>query len=96
MSTSTVSASVESTTKAIANARIREAGATPNSVIRDLWAHIASTGDIPVYDDSSSRRSRKQTAMQRLEALRATVPSGTPLATMSDSEVREELRNRHV
>ena len=49
MSTSTVSASVDSTTKAIANARIREAGATPNSVIRDLWAHIASTGDIPVY-----------------------------------------------
>lgn len=36
MSTSTVSASMDSTTKAIANARIREAGATPNSVIRDL------------------------------------------------------------
>lgn len=36
MSTSTVSASMDSTIKAIANARIREAGATPNSVIRDL------------------------------------------------------------
>lgn len=96
MSTSTVSASVDSTTKAIANARIREAGTTPNTVIRDLWKHIASTGEVPVFHEAESQHSRKRLAMERLESLRASVPRGTPLATMSDADVREELRNRHA
>lgn len=96
MATSTVSASVDATTKAIANARIREAGTTPNQVIRDLWAHIADTGEIPAYDASESRRSRKLIALRKLESLRAQTPAGTALAAMSDDEVRETLRNRHA
>ena len=40
--------------------------------------------------------SRKRLAMERLESLRASVPQGTLLATMSDDDVRAELRNRQT
>ena len=49
MSMATVSASVDAKTKIIANAYIRQAGQTPNEVIRGLWESIAETGKVPQF-----------------------------------------------
>lgn len=96
MSTATVSASVDSTTKAIANARIREAGQTPNGLIKSVWEHIAATGEVPNFDLHDDERGRRSQAFARLEALRAKTPQDTPLSTMNDEEIRKEIRDREL
>ena len=60
MSTSTVSASVDARTKMIANAYIRQAGLTPNEVIRGLWENIAGTGKVPRFEQTENRREEER------------------------------------
>lgn len=97
VTTSTVSASVDARTKAVANEYIRKAGLTPNEVIRNLWEYIAHTGDVPVPDDAADeRRKRRAEAFDRAEALVAAMPTGTPLSTMGDDDIRKVLRDREI
>ena len=97
LSTTTVSASVDTRTKAIANAYIRQAGLTPNEVIRDLWESIAATGKVPQSKESTnSLQKKRRAAFEEAQRVVADIPRGTPLATMSDEEVRKELEHRAV
>lgn len=96
MPTSTVGATVDTTTKTIADAYIRNAGLTPNRVIRELWEHIASTGQIPHYDTTTEdpTKKRRKDAFDQMQRIIDAMPTGTPLATMTDDDIRRELENR--
>lgn len=94
MSTSTVSASVDTRTKAIANAYIRKAGLTPNEVIRNLWEYIARTGRVPKAEDAErEQRERRMKAFDELDRLAESMPRNTMLAAMSDEDVKEMIRD---
>ena len=97
MTTSTVSASVDINTKTIANAYIKEAGLTPNELIRRLWESIANTGVVPEFTDSDNmRRQERLQAYEKTRHLIAELPHGTALDTMSYEEMRKELENRAI
>ncbi|KAA8827911.1 type II toxin-antitoxin system RelB/DinJ family antitoxin [Bifidobacterium tissieri] len=97
MPTATVSASVDVNTKAIANAYIKEAGLTPNELIRRLWESIANTGVVPEFTDSDNmRRQARLQAYEKTQHLITELPHGTALDTMSYEEMREELENRTI
>ncbi|KAB7788597.1 type II toxin-antitoxin system RelB/DinJ family antitoxin [Bifidobacterium cebidarum] len=97
MSTATVSASVDTNTKTVANAYIKQAGLTPNELIRNLWESIASTGVVPEFGDSSSKRKQEMLhAFQESQDIIATLPRGTELDTMSYDDMRKELENREI
>ena len=97
MATATVSASVDAQTKIIANAYIQKAGLTPNEVIRNLWEHIAATGEVPASEKTDTDRERRRhEAFRHMESLMKTIPEDTPLATMSDEEIKEMIRNRDL
>lgn len=97
MSTATVSASVDSRTKALANEYIRKSGKTPNQLIKDLWERIARTGEVPDYgagdrDDVIDRVRLFDDMTNRLN--RATVRY--EFSVMSDGELEEMIRNRDL
>lgn len=94
MGTATISASVSSTTKAIANARIREVGQTPNGLIKSLWEHIASTGDVPIFEENDSSETKRRNTIERMHQLMDEMPKGTPLSTMTVDDIRKELADR--
>ena len=97
MSTATVSASVDAKTKVIANAYIRQAGQTPNEVIRGLWENIAETGKVPQFQESVSRREdERREAFTKAQRIIRAVPHGTALASMSDADLRKELESREI
>ena len=97
MSTATVSASVDAKTKIIANAYIRQAGQTPNEVIRGLWESIAETGKVPQFRESDNRREdERQAAFTQAQRIVQAIPRGTALATMSDADLRKELESREI
>ena len=97
MSTATVSASVDAKTKIIANAYIRQAGQTPNEVIRGLWESIAETGKVPQFQESNNRREdERQAAFTQAQRIVQAIPRGTALATMSDADLRKELESREI
>lgn len=93
MATAIVSGRVDESIKKIADAHIRRKGLTPAEVIAGVWQSIAETGEVPVSPHNESE-TRKKSAGQRLAALRKTAPLGTPLATMSDEDIKKELANR--
>lgn len=91
----TVSASVDANTTAVANAYIRNAGLTPNELIKSLWESIANTGVVPEFNDSDNmRRQARMQAFQESQELIATLPHGTRLDAMSWEDMREELEHR--
>lgn len=97
MSTSTISASVNTTTKTIANARIREAGQTPNGLIKSMWEYIASTGEVPDFNEiTEAPDSKRQRAIQRMHQLMGEMPKNTPLSSMTADDVKKELANRDL
>ena len=97
MTTATVSASVDAQTKTIANAYIQKAGLTPNEVIRNLWEHIAATGEVPKIDDAERIvQERRMQAFREAVALSETIPADNPLVTMTDREIKEMARNRDI
>lgn len=100
MAMSTVSASVDENVKQAASMYIRRAGKNTNEVIKGLWEYIAQTGEVPDFsnaasgDDCSSHGHSE--AFQNLMKLIESVPKGTPLASMSDDDLRKELRDRDI
>ncbi|WP_165054876.1 MULTISPECIES: type II toxin-antitoxin system RelB/DinJ family antitoxin [unclassified Adlercreutzia] len=93
MATAIVSGRVDESVKHVADVYIRKQGLTATDVIAGVWEHIAATGEIPVLGQDGNQ-SRKAAAAVKLAELRARAPLGTPLASMTDEDVREELRNR--
>lgn len=96
MATATVSASVDVATKRIASAYIRQSGMTLNEVIRNFIETIAATGSIPECGLSAKAAAKTDDNFLALMELRARVPRGTPLATMTSADLREELSGRDV
>ena len=97
MSTATVSASVDARTKVLANAYIKQAGLTPNEVIRDLWENIAETGKVPQFEETTNRHEvQRYEAFTKAQKIVSIIPKGTPLASMSDADLRKELEHREI
>lgn len=95
MASETVSASVDVNVKRLAGMYIKRAGRTPSDVVREVWNHIAATGEIPSFDDSASRQ-QASSSFRKLMDLRNEVPCGTPLDEMDAAGIRRELMNRDV
>lgn len=95
MATATVSASVNADVKRIVGNRLREQGTTANEVIRNLWEHIAATGEIPTFEAPERTGDVEDpAALRRLMKLREDVPLGTPLASLDSAGLRRELEER--
>ena len=96
MTLTTVSGRIDSTTKAKANHYIQSAGFTPNDIIRNIWNYIANTGEIPeaASQHTLSALDQKKAALTDMLTIADTLPSGTPLATMNDEQLRKEWSNR--
>lgn len=94
MATITVSGRIDETTKRLADRYIKKHGTTANEVIASVWRHIAETGEIPFASAGSAERERKRAAAQNIMQLRETVPTGTPLSTMTPQDLKRELANR--
>ena len=97
MSTATVSASVDTRTKVVANEYIRKSGKTPNQLIKDLWEQIARTGIVPDYgesaqDDVKARLKLFDDMTQRLEQ----TPVSNEFASMTDAQIEEMIRYRDL
>lgn len=58
--------------------------------------HIASTGQIPHYDTTTEdpAKKRRKDAFDQMQRIIDAMPTGTPLATMTDDDIRRELENR--
>lgn len=97
MSTATVSASVDSRTKALANEYIRKSGKTPNQLIKDLWERIARTGEVPDYgaSDHDDAANRVQIFDDMTRRLNRTVVK-QEFSVMSDGELEEMIRSRDL
>lgn len=97
MAISTVSASVDSQTKTVANAYIRDAGLTPNELIKKLWESIADTGVVPDFTNSGSMRQQARLkAFADSQKLIEDLPHGTMLDTMDYNDMRRELEHRDI
>ena len=99
MATATVSASVDVEVKRLAGSYIRQAGSTPNEVIRSLWVHIAQTGEVPTFENEPATEStdtEEPAVFTELMRLRAQVPAGTALSSMSPAGLKKELENRDL
>lgn len=97
MVVATVSASVDANTKAVANAYIKNAGLTPNELIKRLWESIANTGVVPEFTDlDNMRRQARMQAFQESQELIAALPHGTVLDIMSYEDMRKELEHRGI
>ena len=73
---------------------IKRKGLTANEVIKSVWNHIASTGEIPFLEEGEKRSSQHSPAFAQIMELRAEVPAGTPLDTLDRNSLIEELRGR--
>ena len=99
MATATVSASVDVDVKRLAGSYIRQAGSTPNEVIRNLWVHIARTGEVPSFESAPAAKTtsaEEPAAFAELMRLRAQVPAGTALSGMSPADLKRELEDRDL
>ena len=94
MATSTVSGSVDVNVKRLAGMYIKRRGLTANEVIKSVWNHIASTGEIPCIDAEKKAPAQRSQAFSQLLELRSGVPAGTPLDSMDEDGMRKELRDR--
>ena len=94
MATATVSGSVDVNIKRLAAIYIKRKGLTPNEVIKLVWNHIASTGEIPCLESDAETPARHSDAYSQLIELRTSVPTDTPLDTLGRDELREELMSR--
>lgn len=93
MPTLVVSGRVDADTKRVADAYIKQAGLTTGEVISFLWCEIASTGVVP-RPKEGEKQTPKEAAAARLMELRSKAAKGTPLATMTDEEIRREIHER--
>lgn len=96
MTLTTVSGRIDSATKAKANRYIQSAGFTPNDIIRNIWNYIAQTGEIPEVASQQilTAQEQKKAALQHMLTIADALPTGSPLATMSDNQLREEWARR--
>ena len=93
MATAIVSGRVDEGVKRAADVHLRRRRLTASDVIAGVWSHIAETGDVPAFlvDEAADGRAD---AARRLSELRERAPLGTPLASMTDEDIRRELRER--
>ena len=88
MGTSVVSGRVEDATRHKADLAIRKAGLTANSVIQNLWASIAESGEVPQAAQPGGGDAGKQAALERLDAFLAKLPPvNSEYEGWSDNEI---------
>ena len=93
MPTEIVSGRVDASVKKIADMYIKREGLSAGEVISGVWERIALTGEIPI-PEKPRHDEKKAEALGKLRDLRAKAPTGTPLAKLSDDDIKEALANR--
>lgn len=97
MATAVVSGRVDEAVKRRVDRTIRDLGLTVNDVISSAWGYIDVHGDVPwllEVETVDMKAYRKRRALRGLESLYDTVPTGTPLANLTDEDLRRELGDR--
>lgn len=92
MATVVVSGRVDEEIKRKADAIIARAGKTPADVIRDVWANIVITGELPTTqqqeDEFLEKRRRFKAFMELVDSL---PPAPAWFANMTDDELRDMM-----
>lgn len=93
--TTVVSGRVDMLDARRAQVYINRAGTTPNEIIRNVWHHIAETGELPEPLESAERTKEAAEALERLRKLRESYSAVPWLATMTDDDMKEIL-TQHI
>lgn len=97
MATAVVSGRVDVAVKNAADAIISARGLTPADVIKAVWEHIATTGEVPgspEYLDEERERSR--TALEELRAFSEQLAPSEWLVNLTDDEMKNLVASKYA
>lgn len=94
MATAVISGRVDERIKKRADAYLRAAGLQVGDVIRQVWEHIARTGEIPV--DGGYETAAEDDPFEGFMRFRADLPEATWLKTMTKEEMRDMIAGRYA
>ena len=92
MQTTVVSGRVPTTLKERVDRKLHKKGLATRHVIEGAYRYLDEHDDVPWLEAPTGDNSVD--ALEKLDAIIASIPSGTPLDTMTPAELREELANR--
>lgn len=92
MATSVVSGRVDEHIRKRAERFIRAAGTTPGDIIRCVWEHIASTGEVPAAESPRA----DLTSWEQFMSFRQELPEATWLSDLSDQDMRDMIAKRYA
>ena len=96
MATAVVSGRIDAALKRKAEVIIEEAGSTPGEVIKNVWANIVATGQIPQSPEEIDEQARKAQVLDELWELVHSLPPCPNVAKMSDDDIKEMMMMRYV
>lgn len=92
MATAVVSGRVDEEIKRKADIIIERAGKTTGDVIRDIWANIVITGELPTTKQQEEEFLEKRRRFKAFMELVESLPPAPPwFATMTDEEMRDMM-----
>ena len=94
MATAVISGRVDERIKERADAYLRAAGLQAGDVIRQVWEHIARTGEIPI--DGKREATVEEDPFERLMALRISFGSSEELKHLTDEQMRDMIASRYA
>ena len=94
MATAVISGRVDERIKERADTYLRAAGLQAGDVIRQVWEHIARTGEIPV--DEGREAAVEEDPLEKLMALRVSFGSSEELKHLTDEQMREMIASRYA
>lgn len=92
MATAVVSGRVDERIKMQADRYIHASGLATADVIRMVWEHIARTGEVPQEERSAPELNNFEGFME----FRASLPSATWLATLTDDQMKDMIASRYA
>lgn len=94
MATAVISGRVDERIKERADAYLRAAGLQAGDVIRQVWEHIARTGEIPI--DGKREATVEEDPFEKLAALRISFGSSEELKHLTDEQMRDIIASRYA
>lgn len=92
MATVVVSGRVDEEIKRKADAIIARAGKTPGDVIKDVWANIVITGELPTTKQQEEEFLEKRRRFKAFMELRASLPPAPEwLVNLTDEQLRDMM-----
>ena len=95
MKTAVVSGRVDTSVKEKADAYLKEKGVTPVEAIKNVWAGIATTGQVPGPVDEEEALRRKRALLADLLQLADSLPPNAEFTNMTKAQVRDFVAGKY-